>query len=378
MGKSKEKLESRVSNLKVENKDLKIEKKALKEKIEKLLNKNSDLKDIIKLESNHDKVKSEKLSLTKKNKLLRKQIEDLEKQIDLILWIKWKPFKTKTFNIKTKTSSWANAVLVASDWHIEERVDPTVVNWINEYSVDIAEKRSEKFFKNSLILLEEFKNLWLEKRNWNKRELVLALLWDFISWYIHDELEESNELSPTQSIIKLKWMIKSWINLFLENWYPLIVPCNFWNHWRTTTKKRISTWYKNNYEWMMYQMLRDEYKDDKNIKFLISNWYFNYLNLEWKTLRFHHWDQINYWWWVWWPTIPINKAIDRFNKSKYANYDVFWHFHQTLNHKNFVVNWSLIGPTPYWMKFWYEEPSQTLFLLDKKHWKTIHTPIYVK
>ena len=129
---------------------------------------------------------------------------------------------------------------------------------------------------------------------------------------------------------------------------------------------------------MMYQMLKDEYKNEENIKFLISNWYFNYLNLEWKILRFHHWDQINYWWWVWWPTIPINKAIDRFNKSKYANYDIFWHFHQTLNHKNFVVNWSLIGPTPYWMKFWYEEPSQTLFLVDKKHGKTIHTPIYVK
>jgi hypothetical protein len=329
------------------------------------------------LEAQHDKTSIEKQKLIKKNKVLRWIVRELENKINFLLWIKTKNFKQKSIKITTRTKYWANAILVASDWHIEENVDPSVVNWVNSYNIKEAERRSEKFFKNSLILLDSFKNLWLEKRNWKKNELVLALLWDFISWYIHEELLENNDLSPNEAILKVKWMIKAWINLFLDEWYPLIVPCNFWNHWRTSKHKKISTWYKNNYEWMMYRLLEEEYKNEKNIKFQISNWYFNYLNIHDRILRFHHWDWINYFWGIWWPTIPINKAISRFNQTKKADIDIFWHFHQTLNHKNFVVNWSLIWTTPYWMKFWYEEPSQTLFLVDKKHWKTIHTPIYV-
>ena len=42
----------------------------------------------------------------------------------------------------------ATYVMLASDWHIEERVRPETVGWRNEYSPEIAQERAERFFKS--------------------------------------------------------------------------------------------------------------------------------------------------------------------------------------------------------------------------------------
>jgi len=162
--------------------------------------------------------------------------------------------------------------------------------------------------------------------------------------------------------------------------YNLTIVMKFGNHWRTTPKIRVSTWYKNSYEWMLYHFISSEFQWNPRIKFIIEKWYHTYLQVYDKVLRFHHGDAIQYGGWVGWITIPVNKAIAQWNQVKHADIDCFWHFHQFINQKNFVSNGSLIGYNAYAnrIKASYEEPQQAFFLIDRDRGKTITAPIFVK
>ena len=77
--------------------------------------------------------------------------------------------------------------------------------------------------------------------------------------------------------------------------------------------------------------------------------------------------------------IPAYKSIAQWNKAKKADMDVFGHFHQQKDGGNFISNGSLIGWNSYAIRIKadYEKPSQTFFLIDKQHFKTITTKIYI-
>lgn len=272
-----------------------------------------------------------------------------------------------------KTAS--TAVMVASDWHVEETVDPETVNYLNEYNIQIAEERAKKFFANGMYLIDTL------TESQNIDTVILALLWDFISWYIHPELMENNGLSPTQATLLVRKLLISGIDYILENCkHKIVVVTAFGNHWRTTEKKMISTSWKNSYEWMMYNIIADEYKDNDRIQFKIEKWYHNYINVYDKVLRTHHGDWMKYQGWVGWITIPVNKAIAQRNKAKHADIDVFGHRHQLRDWGNYVSNGSLIGYWPYAesIKADFEEPRQAFFLINSEFGKTISAPILLK
>ena len=64
---------------------------------------------------------------------------------------------------------------------------------------------------------------------------------------------------------------------------------------------------------------------------------------------------------------------------KHADLTVFGHFHQSVSHKDFVCNGSLIGYNAYAerIKAEYEAPQQSFFLIDREHGKTIEAPIFL-
>jgi len=320
--------------------------------------------------------KQDIINLKQKNKELVNLILWLHKKQELLLWISKKPYKQQeiTPNIYPKDSE-AVAVMTGSDWHSDEIVNPKTVNNLNEYNPDIAKHRAQNFFKNWLKLTE------IMSKDIKISDIVMFMLWDFMSWYIHTELIENNSMSPTQAVIFVKQLICDWISMILDKSnYKITMVMKPWNHWRTTDKTRISTGYKNSYEWMMYHIIANEFKNNPRIKFIIEEWYHTYIKIFNQVLRTHHWDAINYWWWVGGITIPINKAIAQWNKAKHADIDYSAHFHQLINMKNFVSNWSLIWYNAYAnrIKADYEDPQQSFSLIDKDHWKTVNAPIFVK
>ena len=84
----------------------------------------------------------------------------------------------------------ATAVLVLSDWHCEERVDPATCRNLNEYTLDIADRRIAQLVQKASMLIEHEKSLT------GIRRIVVAALGDFITGHIHDDLVEVTQLAP--------------------------------------------------------------------------------------------------------------------------------------------------------------------------------------
>src|SRR5690606_10836067 len=146
------------------------------------------------------KEKAEISENNRKIKALVNRVAHLENVIESFRAIK--PISTHTIKPrKSNKNGQSVAVVVASDWHIEETVSPETVSDMNEYNLDIARARADEFFRGALRLTE------LSQAGTNINTMVLALLGDFISGDIHEELLETCSLQPVEAIIEAKNMI---------------------------------------------------------------------------------------------------------------------------------------------------------------------------
>lgn len=281
-----------------------------------------------------------------------------------------------SYEIKAKTSQKHEAVAFAilSDTHIEENVKPESVDGANEYNLRIAKSRMEAFFRNTVKLVGK------EQQDANIDTLVLGLLGDLISSNIHDELMESCEVPPVEAAIIAQNFITSGIDYILKHTkLKLIVPCCVGNHSRITHQVHVSTEQGNSLEWMIYCNLASHYKNNKRVTFVLSKSYFTWVKVFGYDIRFHHGHAMKYGGGIGSITIPVLKAIARYDVAKKAYLDVFGHFHNPMDGGKFVSNGCMIGDTPYGKRLGFTgKPQQQFFLIDKVHGKTIVAPIFME
>lgn len=264
------------------------------------------------------------------------------------------------------------AFAVTSDWHVEERVDKESINFLNEYNLDIARFRITRFYQNTLKLVR------ILSVDTKIKTLVIPHIGDLISGNIHEELLENCLLRPIDATIMAKQLIKSGLDMILNNSkLNLIIPCSCGNHSRISKKIHFATESGNSLEYFLFKVLESEYTGNSRIKFIINRSYHTYMTVFNKIIRLHHGHQIRYNGGVGGIYIPVNKAIAQWNKGKKADYDVIGHFHQRRDGGNFICNGSIIGHNSFALsiKADYEEPQQTFFLIHKTKGKTIVAPI---
>lgn len=316
----------------------------------------------------HERTKSEAASERKK---LLGIIDEQAHQLEVALAIT-NAKAGRVLNMPSIKSEKNDAVAfaIASDWHVEETVDPSTVNNLNEFSLDIAEKRIEQFFRRVVKITE------IQRHGTKVDTLVLGLIGDLMTGYIHEELRETNGLSPTETVLWLIERVGSGIKLLEKNFEQLIIPCCYGNHGRTTIKPRHATGATNSYEWMLYHILRKQFS---NHEWIIADGYHNYLDVDGRIIRFHHGDGLKYQGGIGGLTIPVEKAISSWNKAIPAHLDVFGHWHQSQQNPKWISNASLIGHNAYAIsiKAGFEPPTQTFFLMDKARGRTITAPIFL-
>lgn len=300
-------------------------------------------------------------------------ITELEKQLEIKKGLDANPIVLS--KIKPALSSGDNeatAVMLLSDWHWEEIVKPASVNHLNEFNKKLADSRSEVLFQTIV------KYINIHKRETNLNNLILALLGDFVSGGIHDELMEGNRLLPGEAIWEVQNRIASGIQFILDNTdVNLTIPCSSGNHGRTTPKQRVSTEHGNSLEWLMYRNLEQFFAGNPRVKFIINEGYHTYVDVYDYTLRFHHGHAMRFAGGVGGIYIPVNKAINQWNKAKKADLDCFGHFHQMKDGGIFISNGSLIGWNAFAIKIKadFERPKQAFFLVDKKRFVICVRPI---
>lgn len=275
---------------------------------------------------------------------------------------------------KTGSNTEGTAILVASDWHVEEIVRPDEVNNLNEYNPDIAEARAHNFWRTGQRLIEVI------GRDLDIKTVVLALLGDFITNSLHEDSAERNSMLPTKAAIFAQELLASGIKHILKNSdRKIVVVCSSGNHGRTTKRIHFGNEDGHSLEYMAYVNLANQFKDEPRITFNISGGYHTYLGIMGKEFRLHHGHSIKYQGGVGGITIPVNKAIAQWDKAHRADHDIFGHFHQYLDGGKFFANGSLIGYNAYALsiKAEYEPPKQGFLIVDEKRGRTYTAPIYV-
>jgi hypothetical protein len=311
---------------------------------------------------------------------LREKIVGLETELGSLKdFSQLTPQASKILAKEAHDQSESAAVVVWSDHHNEERVDPGQVSGKNEFNLQIYDRRFSQLVHGTLSWLG------IEQQKTSIRTLVIALLGDFFTNSIHEDLAEANFLAPMDAAYNAQSHLIGGIEYILSHTpktLELLIVCHSGNHARTTKKQRIATEAGNSLEHFMYYVMRDHFKGNPRVKFQIAEGYHSYVTFfEKYVVRFHHGHAIKYQGGVGGISISANKAIAQWNKARPdVNLDVFGHFHTRYDGGSFISNGCLIGYSAYAVsiKGSYEKPSQTFFLINKQYLeKTLTSQIYL-
>lgn len=343
--------------------------------------KSEPLSEQSKLEIKLEELRNKRAGKDSQFSLLSERVLQLEAERDALL--KLSDNTPQIMDIPPRVSngqSESAAVIVWSDWHLEEEVRAEAVGNKNEYNLKICDQRFANLLHGGLAWYN------IESKKTAIKEIVIAALGDFISGSIHEDLAESNLLAPVDAIYKAQGMLISGLRFMLDQTPPdvqITVVCHSGNHGRMTKKQRIATEAGNSLEQFMYYGIRDFFKNEPRLKFIVATGYHTFLRFfEGRyEVRFHHGHQMSYQGGVGGITISVNKAIAQWNKAHKVDLDVFGHFHTKFDGGNFIANGSLIGYNSYAVsiKASFEKPSQTFFLINKEFAeKTVVAPIFVQ
>lgn len=268
--------------------------------------------------------------------------------------------------------------LLASDWHWDEVVDPMQIEGLNTYNRQIAHDRADRLFTNTL-------DLTLNHMSGTKYEgMVFGLGGDMLSGNIHEELRRSNAAPILDSVLDLARKLEEGIRLFAGEFDDIYVPCVVGNHGRLDRKPQAKDKVRDNYDWLLYQVLKGFCGDLENVYFEISD----AADIEWQIYstryRLTHGDQISSSGGVGgiWPS--ANKTDLRKRQRnimagrKGYDYLLMGHWHKYAIAENKVINGSLKGYDEwvYSMNFDWEAPQQALWLTHPDHGMTIRMPVF--
>lgn len=309
---------------------------------------------------------AELLNLARRELKLATTLEDLS---DRIL--------PPDFKVKRSTKQGeAVAFGVGSDWHLEEVVRPEAIHGLNEYNLAIARSSIESFYVNLAKLTRMAQG---ENRI---DTLVHPLIGDLISGYIHDELVETNSLSPIEAVLEASSLAIAGLTHLIEHAGVdrVVVVFAAGNHGRTTKRLRIKSRMKTSYETFIYHHVMQAFANEERISFRLCEGYSTFIDIFDWPIRIHHGDAVRYQGGIGGVHIPLNKAIAGWNKAKRARLDILGHWHTHKHDFTYVINGSVIGYSEYseFIKADYEDPCQTFFCMHPRYGKILTTPIHVR
>lgn len=304
-----------------------------------------------------------------------KMIDILEKKIDILSALK--EAKNDAIIIKptekTKTSE-SIAMACLGDIHGDETVKRNKVNGLNEYNPTVCERRITKYFANLVYLIK------IHSAATKINSMVLFLLGDAITAYLHEENAPTNSMSPIEGTIFILNLYFGGIRYILKHTDLLLkIVCHVGNHSRLTEKMTFGNANEMSLEYLVYCMLKNEFKNEKRVEIYIPDAGIAYTSIYNKTVRSMHGHEIRYAGGVGGILIPAMKYIHRANTAKFADITVFGHHHYQLDFGSGMCNGCVIGYNNLAQSraYEYQLPQQLLFFIEKDKGKTATQPIFL-
>lgn len=236
----------------------------------------------------------------------------------------------------------ATAMLMLSDVHAEERVDPGTVNGENDYSLAVCEARLDELQGRFFEMLDH------ERRLADISRVVIWLGGDFITGHIHPDLVEVAQLTPQNATRWIAERLRGVIDAVAKKADHVIVATNAGNHGRSTEKSRVATELDHSWEQLMYHTLAREERN-KNVEWQIATGHLGYLDLDGFVVRHTHGHSIRYSGGILGLALPAGKAIAAWDVHRRADLTIFGHYHSWnwVDGARYISNGSVIGHTAY-------------------------------
>jgi len=279
---------------------------------------------------------------------------------------------------KSKALSCA-PVLLLSDWHWGEWIDPREMDGFNAYDDDIALRRWER------VINETPESIGRHLHGYGLEYAVVALLGDFLSGDIHDELSQTNT-EPIPEVITM-WAPRLVAGLkHLADTLDterIVVPCVDGNHDRTGKKVASKRRANSSWTWLLYHWVADSLKDDDRFHFMISRSSEVWLPIYETRTLFTHGDGARGGQGIGgiWP--PVQRFVYKTQTAHQSmgrpvDFVCMGHFHQWVIGKNWLINGSGKGYAQYARSYAFppERPQQALFAVTPDRGVILHTAVH--
>ena len=307
------------------------------------------------------------------------QLEQVQRALDVVEQAEsaqLQPVKWLMPLAKPRPSA-ATLVLMLSDLHLDEIVEPDEVDGLNAYNRAIAVQRMKRWSNNVVKLARH------HLAGMKYDGVVLMLGGDTFSGDIHDELKETNEDSMLGSLLYWAEQIASAVDLLADEFKKVHVAAVAGNHGRTTRKPRAKMRARTNFDWLLAKMLERHFSDDRRVTFQIPESSDCLVSIYDTNHLLTHGDQTQGGGSIGGIYPPIMRMRAR-KAQRYlatgASFQTLWlgHWHQYLPSPSMVVNGSLKGydEYAYISNFSYEPPQQALAIVVPEKGITIQAPVF--
>jgi len=270
----------------------------------------------------------------------------------------------------------ATLCTILSDTHFDEVVNPAEVEGRNAYDRRIAELRLERYFTQVVRLARDY----LAGMTYDG--VVLFLGGDLVSGDIHDELTQTNDAVMLDTVLHWSARVAAGIGLLADEFGKVHVPAVVGNHGRRSRKPKAKGRARDNYDWMIAQLVARHFHGDARVTFQIPDGTDCLVEVHDTRFLLTHGDQVSGGGGIGgiWP--PIMRMIAK--KRTRAQFDavVMGHWHQLIMAPTagVIVNGSLKGEDEYAavMNFTPEPAQQALWTVAPGRGVTFSAPVFVE
>jgi len=278
---------------------------------------------------------------------------------------------------KAPKQSSATLVVMLSDTHFDEVVNPDEMEGLNAYNREIAVLRLQKWCENVIKLSRHY----LSGVTYDG--VVVLLGGDIFTGEIHEELTQTNDAPILDSLLFWSEQVAGAIDLFAKEFKKVHVVSVVGNHGRMTRKPRMKLRVKTNFDWLIAKMIERHFAKDKRVTFNVPESADAFLKIYEHGHLLTHGDQVSGGGGIG----GIYPPIMRMRAKKHARYmetgksfQTLWlgHWHQYISTPSMVVNGSLKGPDEYSMimGFSFEQPQQALAVITPEKNITFQAPVF--
>lgn len=324
------------------------------------------------------KLRSQRNSLANQNARLISKLEEVEKTLSLVETAEGQSLQPPVWlaPVKPKKSA-ATLVVMLSDTHFDEVVNPDEMEGLNAYNREIAVMRLERWTQNVIKLARHY----LSGITYDG--VVVILGGDIFTGDIHEELTLTNEDTMIGSLLFWSEQVAAAIDLLTAEFGKCHVTSVVGNHGRTTRKPRMKQRVRTNFDWLIAKMIERHFSKDKRVTFSIPESADSLIKIYNHGHLITHGDQVSGGGGIGGIYPPIMRMRAR-KQGRYLatgnSFSTLWlgHWHQYISTPSMVVNGSMKGFDEYalLMGFGFEQPQQALAIITPEKNITFQAPVF--